>query len=70
MRIVDNEFGNMHSFATITATRMTTSIGFRGRGTPKKTEDRKIDHIAVAARFGYEIDEVPEEVFNVQEERE
>ena len=68
-RLIDNEHGNYHSFTTMTATRLTTSIGFRGRGPSQKTEDRRVDHMAVSARYGFEIDEVPEELFNVEEDR-
>ena len=48
---------------------MTTTLGFRGRGAPKMTEERRVDPQVVSSRYGFEIDEVPEELFNIKENR-
>ena len=61
---IDNEFGGVYSFACKTASKMTNCVGFRRRGEAKLTDPEKLmDPAAIRHRYGYAVDEVPEELF-------
>ena len=62
-QFVDNEFGTLYSFSGSVAVKMTTTLGFRGRGDPELTDKRPLDSRVIAARYGYLVDEVPEALF-------
>ena len=69
-RLVDNEFGNIYSFSCIVASKMTTSIGIRRRGEPQMTEGKyKLDTSEMRARHNYMVNEVPEELFQADNQK-
>ena len=61
---VDNEYGGIYSFSCKTASRLTSSIGFRRRGEPQLTDPKiNLEPAAIKHRYGYAVHEVPEELF-------
>ena len=63
-QLVDNEYGNLYSFCCITASKMTNCAGIRRRGPVKLTDsDIELDPSLIRHRYGYGINEVPEDVF-------
>ena len=66
-KIVDNEFGNIYSFAAIFGSKMSTTAGYRQRGEPQTINKNVTVHFDVtASRHGYDVTEVPERLFSAE----
>ena len=66
-KIVDNEFGNIYSFAAIFGSKMSTTAGYRQRGDPQTiNKDVTVYFDVTASRHGYNITEVPERLFSAE----